>query len=136
MTMTAKNIPAKNVDEYMQALPSAVRTTLEKVRQTIIAAAPEAEEVISYQIPTYKYKGALIHFAAFKNHCGLYAVSKNILKVFEKELWPYVSEGTTIRFTTDKPLPASLLKKIVRARIKENEERDLVKKKRSNGKKN
>jgi uncharacterized protein YdhG (YjbR/CyaY superfamily) len=123
MEKAANTIPAKNVDEYLNALPEAVRTTLEKVRQTIKAAAPKAEEVISYQIPTYKYMGPLVHFAAFKNHSSLIVVNKTILKIFDKELQSYKTSGTTIHFTPDKPLPAALVQKIVKTRIKENEER-------------
>lgn len=130
----AKNNPAremaghaKNVDEYLHSLPKEVRTILKEVRQTIKAAAPKAEEVISYQIPTYKYLGPLLHFAAFNDHCSLYVVSKNILKLFDKELQSYKTSGTTIHFTPDKPLPATLIQKIVKARIKENEERHSAK---------
>ena len=123
MEKDAKDIPAKNVDEYLKALPEDVRTTLEKLRHTIKAAAPEAEEIISYQIPTYKYMGPLVHFAAQKNHCSLTFVSANILKIFEKELKSYKVSGRTIHFTPDKPLPASLVEKIVKERIRENEAR-------------
>lgn len=124
MEKTAETTPAKNVDEYLNVLPVEVRTTLEKVRQAIKAAAPKAEEVISYRIPTYKYMGALIHFAAFENHCSLIVVSKNILNFFSKELQSYKTSGTTIHFTNDKSLPATLIQKIVKMRIKENEERN------------
>ena len=120
----AKSVSAKNVDEYLQLLPEEVRNMLEKLRQAIKAAAPEAEEIISYQIPTYKYKGPLVHFAAFKDHCSLTVVSENILKIFAKELQPYKVSGRTIHFTSDKPLHATLVQKIVKTRIKENEERN------------
>ncbi|HRI22535.1 MAG TPA: DUF1801 domain-containing protein [Panacibacter sp.] len=126
-----KTAPAKNVDAYLQALPPDMQAVLENLRKAVKAAAPKAEELISYQIPTYKYNGALVHFAAFKNHCSLVAVSKNVLTVFEKELEGFKSSGTTIQFTPDHPIPATLVKKIVKMRIKENEERNAIK----NGKK-
>ena len=123
MKKDANANPVKTVDDYLQALPEGVRVALEKLRQTIIRAAPKAEEVISYQIPTYKYHGALVHFAAFEDHCSFVVINKNILKTFSKELQSYKTSGTTIHFTPDELLPASLVKKIVSIRIKENEER-------------
>ena len=121
MEKTDKTILPKNVDEYLQALPEEVRTTLEKFRQTILEAAPEAEESISYQIPTYKYRGTLVHFVARKNYCSFIVVSKSILETFKSELEDYDISGTTVHFTIEKPLPANLVQKIVKARIKENE---------------
>lgn len=120
--------PAKNVDEYLAQLPEAVQAVLIKLRHCIRSAAPNADEVISYQIPTYKYNGALVHFAAFEKHCSLFVVNKNILKTFEKELSSYKTSGTTIHFTPDKPLPLSLVQKIVKTRIKENSGRVAAKK--------
>lgn len=116
--------PARNVDEYLQALPETVRFALEKVRQTIKAAAPEAEEVISYRVPTYKYRGALLHLAAFTKHCSLVVVNKNILATFAQELQAFKTAGTTIHFTPDQPLPAALIRKIVKTRMKQNESRN------------
>jgi uncharacterized protein YdhG (YjbR/CyaY superfamily) len=115
--------PAKNVDEYLAAVPSEVQPVLEKLRKTIRSAAPQAEEVISYQIPTYKYHGPLVHFAAFRNHCSFFAVSKSIIDRFSNDLEPWDTSGTTIHFSAKNPLPASLVKKIVKARIEENESR-------------
>ena len=120
-TIKIKTIQSRNVDEYLQALPEEIRTTLEMVRQTIKAAAPGTEESISYQIPTYKYQGPLVHFVARKNYCSFIVVSKSILETFKSELEDYDISGTTIHFTPDKPLPATLVQKIVKARIKENE---------------
>jgi uncharacterized protein YdhG (YjbR/CyaY superfamily) len=113
--------PAKNVDEYLAAAPEEVRPVLEKLRRTIRAAAPKAEEVISYQIPMFKYHGPLVFFASFRNHCSFYVVSKPIMEVFTRELKPWDTSGTTIHFSAKNPLPASLVKKIVKARIEENE---------------
>ena len=114
---------AKNVDEYLAAVPDEVRPVLEKLRKTIRSAAPKAEEVISYQIPMFKYHGPLVFFAAFRNHCSFYVVSKPIMDVFTSELKPWDTSGTTIHFSAKNPLPASLVKKIVKVRIEENEAR-------------
>jgi uncharacterized protein YdhG (YjbR/CyaY superfamily) len=127
-------IPAKTVDEYLSALPAAERNMLEQIRQSIKAAAPNAEEVISYNIPTYKYKGPLVHFAAFKNHCSFVVVSKTIATIFEKEIAGFENSGRTIHFTADKPIPAGLIKKIVKHRVKENEGLNPLKKKIVHGK--
>ncbi|WP_276503360.1 iron chaperone [Terrimonas pollutisoli] len=126
--MKVKTTPAKTVDEYLEMVPADMKSMLEKLRQTIRKAAPKAEEIISYQIPTYKYLGPLVHFAAFKDHCSLVVINKGILKTLEKELQPYKTTGTTIHFTPAKPLPASLVQKIVKIRIKDNEELDEAKK--------
>ena len=124
----ALRVPAKTVDDYIKALPGDFRSMLEKLRQVIKKAAPKAEEIISYQVPTYKYKGPLIHFAAFKDHCSLIVINKQIIKTFEKELKDYKTTGTTIHFTAAKPLSSSLVQKIVKIRITENEEREIAKK--------
>lgn len=117
---TTRSVPARDVDGYLAVLPKEARVTLEKLRRTIKAAAPKAEEAISYQIPTFKYHGPLVFFAAFKNHCSFFVVSKSIMKTFSSELKPYDTSGTTIHFSTENPLPATLVKKIVKARIEEN----------------
>jgi uncharacterized protein YdhG (YjbR/CyaY superfamily) len=106
----------------LQYLPPAMKAVLEDLRQTIKAAAPEAQEVISYQLPTYKYKGAVVHFGAFKNHCSLFGVSKNIIELFKDELTPFKTETTTLHFTPDNPIPADLVQRIVRLRVKQNED--------------
>ncbi len=116
-----KTTPPKNVDEYLQSLPNEERIVLEKVRKHILTTAPKAEEVISYQIPLYKYLGHLIGFAAFKEHCSLFIVNKSILKIFEKELEQFHTTGTTIHFTPKKPLPVTLIKNIIKERMKQNE---------------
>ena len=113
--------PAKNVDEYLKALPQDVRATLEDLRKIIKTSAPMAEEVISYQIPTYKYHGALVHFMAAKNHCSFFVINKSILEEFKDELKSYDTSGTTIHFTVENPLPPKLVEKIVKTRVKENE---------------
>ena len=118
-----RSSPARDVDGYLAALPKEVRVTLEKLRKAIKAAAPIAEETISYGIPAFKYHGPLIFFAAFKNHCSLYAVGKSLIEKLSRELEPYDISGTTIHFSAQNPLPAALVKKIVKARIAQNESR-------------
>jgi uncharacterized protein YdhG (YjbR/CyaY superfamily) len=94
-----KGAKPETVDQYLADVPEDVRTALEKLCETIKVAAPKAEEVISYQIPTYKYHGPLVHFAAFKNHSSFIVVNKSILDTFKSELADYDTNGTTIHFT-------------------------------------
>ena len=114
--------PAKNVDEYMASLPADVQATLAKIRKAIKAAVPKAEELISYHMPVYKYHGHLVGFCAFTHHCSFFPMSHAVMKTFREELKNYDASGATIRFPVGKPLPATLIKKIVKERIKENEE--------------
>jgi len=115
------------IDEYLDELPINVRTSLEKLRVTIKSVAPKAEEVISYQIPAFNYHGILVYFAAFKNHCSFFPANSTLIAKMKEELKPYKNAKGTIQFTVDKPLPTALVKKIVKARMKENEEKFLVK---------
>jgi len=117
----------KTVDEYLAALPEEVRTVLIKLRKTIKSTAPKAEESISYGMPAYKHYGALVYFAAFKNHCSFFPGSSQVVKLYD-ELKSFKTAKGTIQFTIDKPLPVTIVKKIVKARIKENEERFMMKK--------
>ena len=112
---------AKNVDEYLDNLPPKVKETLENIRSEIKKAAPMAEEVISYRIPTYKYKGALVHFMAHENYCSFFVINKSILEVFKDELKDFETSGTTIHFTVEKPLPLNIVERIVKERIRQNE---------------
>lgn len=114
--------PATTVDAYLAALPKEARATLEKIRKAIKAAAPKATEVISYQMPMYKYHGMLVGFAAFKDHCSFFPGAKPVA-TFKDELKAYKTSKGTIRFPIGKPLPAALVKRLVKARIAENEER-------------
>jgi uncharacterized protein YdhG (YjbR/CyaY superfamily) len=118
----ATNPPARNVDEYLAGVPKEARATLEKLRKTIKAAAPMASEGISYQMPMYKQHGMVVGFAAFKNHCSIFPGSA-VMDAHKEELRKYDTSKGTIRFPADKPLPATLVKKLVRARIRENEAR-------------
>ena len=114
------------VDEYLRDLPEKEREVLSNIRKTIKAAAPKAEEAISYGMPGYKYHGMLVYFAAFKNHCSFFPGS-SMLEVFGKEVEKYKTSKGTLQFTVDKPIPASLIKKIVKARMKQNEVNMLAK---------
>ena len=117
-----KSAPARDVDEYLAGVPKEARATLEKLRKTIKAAAPMASEVISYQMPMYKHHGMVVGFAAFKDHCSIFPGS-DVMDAYKKELKHYDTSKGTIRFPANKPLPAALVKKLVKARIKENEAR-------------
>ena len=120
--MRKSNKVPKDIDEYLEDVPEPARTTLNKVRAAIRSAAPpEATEAISYGIPTFRYQGGLIAFAAFKKHCSLFPMSMAVMAEFKKELEGYETSKGTIRFPLDKPLPAALLKRMVIARIEQNE---------------
>jgi uncharacterized protein YdhG (YjbR/CyaY superfamily) len=112
----------QTVDDYLATLPEEARATLEKLRKTIKAAAPKATEGISYQMPMFKQHGMLVGFAAFKDHCSFFPGAKPVA-TYKDELKNYKTSKGTIRFPIGKPLPAALVKKIVKARIEENETR-------------
>ncbi len=123
--MRGKGKTPKTVDEYLAAVPEPARGTLKHVRAVIQSIVPaETTEVISYAIPMFKYNGMLVGYAAFKDHCSLFPTGSGVLDRFEKELKGYRKSKGTIHFPLDKPLPDALVKKIVKARIKENEEWD------------
>ena len=125
-----KTAPARSVDEYLAGVPKEARAVLEKLRRTIRAAAPMASEGISYQMPMYKHHGMVIGFAAFKDHCSIFPGSA-VMDAHKEELKRYSTSKGTIRFSVNKPLPATLVRKLVRARIKENEARAAKRKGRS-----
>ena len=128
-TPSGKRSPrAETVDGYLATLPEDARATLAKLRKTIKAAAPKATEVISYQIPTFKHEGMLVAFAAFEGHCGFYIMSPNVLLAHAAELKDYELNKASIRFPANKPLPATLVTKLVKARVAENEARHNTKK--------
>jgi uncharacterized protein YdhG (YjbR/CyaY superfamily) len=113
-----------NIDEYLAGVAEPARTTLSKMRAVIRSAAPaEATECISYGIPGFKYQGPLVWFAAFANHCSFFPGNSTLIKTFAEELKGYPTSKGTIRFPVDKPLPAALVKKIVKVRVAENERR-------------
>jgi uncharacterized protein YdhG (YjbR/CyaY superfamily) len=112
----------KNVDEYLARVPEPARSTLSKVRAAIRSAVPPgATEAIGYRIPTFRYKEALLGFAAFSDHCSLFPMSRAVMAAFKNELKVFSTSKGTIHFPVDKPLPAALVKKLVKARIAENE---------------
>ena len=115
------------IDEYINTFPEAVRKILNQLRQTIHETAPEAEETISYQMPTFTLHGNLVHFAAFKHHIGFYPAPTGI-EAFQQELAPYKGAKGSVQFPIDQPLPLSLIRKIVKYRVKENLERKQKKK--------
>jgi uncharacterized protein YdhG (YjbR/CyaY superfamily) len=111
---------AKDVDEYLARLDEPDRRTLAKLRAEIKQAAPKATEVISYQIPTYRLNGPLVHFAAQAKHLSFTIVSLDVMNTVRDELQDFDVSGRTIRFSAKKPIPAALVKRIVRARVREN----------------
>lgn len=113
---------AEAVEGYLKRVPEPHRATLEKVRAAIRAAAPaEAEECISYGIPAFRYRGALVAYAAFKKHCSFFPMGSRVLDEFAAEVSAYRTAKGTLQFAPDKPLPAALVKKLVRARARQNE---------------
>jgi uncharacterized protein YdhG (YjbR/CyaY superfamily) len=115
---------ARDIDEYLAALSEAERTALEKLRKTIRAAAPRAEECISYGVPAFRMKRMLVGFGASKKHCSFYLMSSTTIDAHAKELEGYDTSKGTIRFRADEPLPAALVRKLVKARIAENDALD------------
>jgi uncharacterized protein YdhG (YjbR/CyaY superfamily) len=112
---------AKDIDGYLSSVHEDARVVLEKLRRTIAAAAPRATEAISYGMPTFKYNGLLVAFAAFKDHCSLFPMSTKVMGAFEDELRRFDTSKGTIRFSIENPPSAGLVRKIVRARIREND---------------
>ncbi|HEY6435368.1 MAG TPA: DUF1801 domain-containing protein [Ignavibacteriaceae bacterium] len=113
-------IPPKNIETYIALQPENVRAALEKMRQVIKTAAPDAEEVISYGMPAYRYHGMLVYFAGFKNHYSLFPGNASLIAEMAEDLKAYKTSKGTIQFSPDKPLPVGLIKKIVKIRMKEN----------------
>jgi uncharacterized protein YdhG (YjbR/CyaY superfamily) len=109
-----------SVAAYLRAVPPGPRAALQQLRRTIKAAAPEATEVISYGIPMFKHHGMLVGYAAFKDHCSLF-MSTYVTGTLKQELARYDIAKGTIRFTAEKPLPATLVRKLVQTRIAQNE---------------
>jgi uncharacterized protein YdhG (YjbR/CyaY superfamily) len=109
----------ETIDEYIKAFPRDIQERLRAMRKTIHAAAPEAEERISYQMPTFYLRGNLVHFAAFRSHIGFYPVPSGIL-AFKKELAAYATSKGGVQFPLDQPLPLALLARIVKFRVAEN----------------
>jgi uncharacterized protein YdhG (YjbR/CyaY superfamily) len=119
-----QNTTSNEVDQYLASVPEPSRSTLSSIRATIRSIVPpDTTETISYMIPMFKYKGLLIGFAALQTHCSLFVTDPSVMQLFKNELKSYDISKGTIRFPADKPLPSPLLKKIVKARIAQNEAR-------------
>ena len=117
--MESEKVSFKTIDAYIASFPGNVQKILQDIRETIHAAAPQAVEKISYQMPTFVYKGNLIYFAAFKNHIGVFGTS-GALEPFHDELAPFAGPKGNLQFAIDKPLPLDLIRKIVTFRVAEN----------------
>ena len=115
---------AEGVEAYLAKVPEPARTTLLKVRATIRSVVPtETTEGLSYGIPAFRYNGALVGYAAFKNHCSLFPMQASLIDAMKDELTDYRTSKGTLQFPVDKPLPAALVKKIVKARVTENQQK-------------
>ncbi len=120
---------AESIDEYIAGFPPDVQDILQKIRNTIRSAAPQAQEATRYQMPTFRLEGNLVHFAAFKNHIGLYPTPSGTER-FREELSPYETGKGSIRFPLNKPIPYSLISRIVKFRVTENLERAKIKRRK------
>ena len=123
-----KNIP-ENIDEYIAAFTTDIQKLLRQMRSAIQKAAPQAEEKISYAMPTFFLHGNLVHFASAKNHIGFYPTPSPIV-FFKKELAAYSTSKGAIQFPIDKPLPIGLITKIVKFRVNENQKKGIRKSKK------
>jgi uncharacterized protein YdhG (YjbR/CyaY superfamily) len=120
---SADQIP-KTIDEYLARVNADHRSALQKIREAIHAAGPKAEECISYGIPAFRLNGrSLVFFGAWVNHCAFYPGSCATLQKFQDELSDFQTSKGTVRFSPDKPLPVALVKRLVKARIAENKDR-------------
>ena len=108
-----------SIDEYIATFPAEIQAILQDIRATIQAAAPDATEKISYQMPTFALKGNLVHFAAFKNHIGFYPTPSGV-EAFNEEIARYQGAKGSIRFPLDEPMPLDLITRIVKMRVAEN----------------
>lgn len=110
-----------SIDEYLATVPSEeARTRLETLRSIVLEMVPDAEELISYQIPSFKYHGMLVGFAAYKHFCSLYPLNGHTIKQFESELSDYKTSKAAIQFPHNKPIPEELVRRIVAKRVEEN----------------
>ena len=110
----------QTIDEYIAGFPTDIQDRLQQIRQTIREAAPDAEEAIKYQMPTFILKGNLVHFAAFKNHIGFYPAPSGI-EQFQDELAMYKGAKGSVRFPLNQPIPFDLISEIVKFRVRENQ---------------
>ena len=117
----------KTVDQYFSAFPSSTKALLKRMRETVKEVAPQAEELISYNMPAFRWNGMLVWYAANKQHIGFYP-TPSAIKTFAQELTPYKTSKGAIQFPIDKPIPTSLVKKIVKFRLTQNLEKAKAKK--------
>jgi uncharacterized protein YdhG (YjbR/CyaY superfamily) len=117
----------KTVDEYISAFPASTKKILQEVRKTVHAAAPQAEDVISYNMPASKFKGVLVYYAAYEKHIGFYPTASGI-EVFKNQLGDYKFSKGAIQFPIDQPMPLDLIIKIVKFRVEEVQEKEKTKK--------
>lgn len=132
--MSTRMAKAASVDAYISSFPSSTQTLLKQIRKTIRTTAPDAEEIISYGIAGYRQNGILIYFAGFANHVGVYPAPRTD-PAFKKELEQYKGGKGTVQFPLDKPMPLDLIKRMVKYRLQQNEEKLLTAKKKPTPKK-
>lgn len=125
--MRSDHLAPTNIDEYIAAFPPTVQTILQKIRATIRRAAPNAEETISYRMPTFTLHGVLVHFAAFKAHVGFYPPVRGDRELM-KRISVYAGEKGNLRFPLDKPIPYALISRIVKLRVRQNLEKEAARK--------
>lgn len=130
--MGNKKAGFNSVDEYIATFPPEIQTILEEIRATIKAAAPDAVEKISYQMPTFALEGNLVHFAAFKNHIGFYPTPSGT-EAFKEELARYQAGKGSIQFPLTEPMPLDLITRIVKLRVAENQEKAALKARKKKG---
>ena len=131
--MDDNKIKFQTVEEYFSIFPDDIKQKLEKIRQTIKKAVPEANEIISYNMPAFRYYGILVYYAAHKNHIGFYPANTEVLEIFKNKLSAYKTSKGTIQFPYEVDLPISLIKNIVIFRSEQNIHKDISKvKKRVN----
>jgi uncharacterized protein YdhG (YjbR/CyaY superfamily) len=118
--MKKTEFPINTIDDYLFQLPENQQLTLEELRRVIRDAAPEAEEMISYGMPAFKYYGMLVYFAAFKNHCSFFVGNGSLVKEMGDALKGYKTVTSGIHFTPENPLPAELVRDIVLRRMAQN----------------
>ena len=121
--MAMKSVAPANIDAYIAMQTEEAIGVMVELRQLVKRLVPDAVEVISYQMPAFKYHGMLVYFAAFKNHYALYPGNKEVIKMFSKELKDFDQSAGTIRFSYDKPMPVALIEQIVKERVRQNLEK-------------
>ena len=127
--MKTSTVVINNVDDYIAGFPKETQKLLAQLRTAIRKAAPAAEEIISYRMPAYKYKGMLVYFAGYEHHIGFYPGAGGIAN-FKKDIAIYKSAKGSVQFPLDKPLPLQLVAKMVKFRATQNLQKEIIKKKK------